>query len=115
MTPVASAPTSAPTPSIPKVTAAAPSASGKSSSPTGGDLPPPVSAADIDRAVQRLSELMSKTQRDLRFQVDEISGRTVITVLDATTKEIVRQIPAPQVLAVARHLEHVGALLDTRG
>ncbi len=73
-----------------------------------------MSRADIERSVQRLNELMSKTQRSLHFQIDEISGRTVITVLDATTNEVVRQIPSSEHLAVLRHLERVGALLDTR-
>jgi flagellar protein FlaG len=84
----------------------------------GRNLPPPeppVSAGDVERAVQRLSELMSETQRSLRFQVDELSGRTVITVLDAETQEVVRQIPSPELLAVMRHLERIGALLDTHG
>jgi flagellar protein FlaG len=58
---------------------------------------------------------MSETQRSLRFQIDEISGRTVITVLDKETHEVVRQIPPPEFLAVVRHLERVGALLDTHG
>lgn len=74
-----------------------------------------MSAADVERAIQRLSELISETQRSLRFQVDELSGRTVITVLDAETKEVVRQIPSPELLAVMRHLERFGALLDTHG
>jgi flagellar protein FlaG len=85
---------------------------------TGRNLPlpePPVSPADVARAVQRLTELMSETQRSLRFKVDEISGRTVITVLDKETHEVVRQIPPPEFLAVVRHLERVGALLDTHG
>jgi len=91
---------------------------GKPSPVAGENLPPPeppVSRADVERAVQRLTELVSETQRSLRFQVDELSGRTVITVLDATTHEVVRQIPAPELLAVMRHLERVGALLDARG
>jgi flagellar protein FlaG len=91
---------------------------GKTAPSTGRDLPPlepPVSAADVERAVQRLTELMGETQRSLRFQVDEISGRTVITVLDKETNEVVRQIPPPEFLAVVRHLERAGALLDTRG
>ena len=84
----------------------------------GRDLPPPeppVSRADVERAVERLTEIMSETQRSLRFQIDEVSGRTVITVLDETTNEVVRQIPSPELLAVMRHLERIGALLDTHG
>jgi len=60
-----------------------------------------------------LNEIMSETQRSLRFQVDEASGRTVITVLDEITKEVVRQIPSPELLTVMRHLARIGALLDT--
>jgi flagellar protein FlaG len=71
-------------------------------------------AVDVERAVRRLNELMNETQRSLRFQVDEISGRTVITVLDSETKEVVRQIPSPEWLEVVRRLEQAGALLDAR-
>jgi flagellar protein FlaG len=71
-------------------------------------------AVDAERAVQRLNELMNESQRSLRFQVDEISGRTVITVLDSETKEVVRQIPPPEWLEVVRRLEEAGSLLDAR-
>jgi flagellar protein FlaG len=103
-------------PAVPVSPSGAPA--GNTASVSGRDLPPPeppVSAADIERAVRRLTELMNETQRSLRFQVDELSGRTVITVLDAETNEVVRQIPSPEFLAVVRHLERVGALLDARG
>lgn len=71
-------------------------------------------AVDVERAVQHLNELMSDSQRSLRFQVDELSGRTVITVLDSETKEVVRQIPSPEWLEVVRRLEQAGALIDER-
>ena len=118
---VTAAPARTPAPTVqkPALPASPSGVPAGNSSPAGGrDLPPPeppVSRAEVERAVQRLSDLMSETQRSLRFQVDEISGRTVITVLDATTKEVVRQIPSPELLAVMRHLERVGALLDTHG
>jgi flagellar protein FlaG len=103
-------------PALPASPSGAPA--GKTSPVAGGSLPPPeppVSRVEIELAVQRLLELTSETQRSLRFQIDELSGRTVITVVDETTKEIVRQIPSPELLAVMRHLERVGALLDTQG
>jgi uncharacterized FlaG/YvyC family protein len=43
-----------------------------------------------------------------------LSGRTVITVLDARTKEVVRQIPSPEWLEVVRRLEQAGSLIDER-
>jgi flagellar protein FlaG len=91
---------------------------GKTVAPSGVNLPPPeppISLADVERAVQHLRQLIGETQRSLRFQVDELSGRTVITVLDETTKEIVRQIPAPEVLAIAEQLKRIGTLIDAHG
>ncbi len=118
---VTAAPARTPAPTVQKASQpASPNGepAGNTSPVVGRDLPPPeppVSAVEVERAVQRLNELMSETQRSLRFQVDELSGRTVITVLDATTKEVVRQIPSPEHLAILRHLESVGALLDVHG
>jgi flagellar protein FlaG len=96
-------------------TAPAPVPSGNDSLPAGGKLPvmePAELAVDVERAVARLNELMNQSQRSLRFQVDEISGRTVITVLDAETNEVVRQIPPPEWLEVVRRLAESGHLID---
>jgi flagellar protein FlaG len=76
--------------------------------------PPEMPAEDIEATVRRLNELMAERERSLSFHVDEASGRTVITVLDATTHEVVRQIPSEEVLALRRALETSGALLDVR-
>ena len=118
---VTAAPARTPAPTVQKpAPAASPNGApaGNTSPVAGRDLPPlepPVSRAEVERAVQRLTELMSETKRSLRFRIDELSGRTVITVLDETTNEVVRQIPSPELLAVMRHLERVGVLLDTHG
>jgi flagellar protein FlaG len=97
--------------------ATASTAAGKTPSPSGRRLPPPpepVAAQDLEETIRRLNELMSARQRNLSFHVDEASGRTVITVRDAVTEQVVRQIPAEEVLAVSRALEAAGALLDVR-
>jgi flagellar protein FlaG len=76
-------------------------------------LPPPEpETLDVAKAVERLNELSQSARRNLHFRVDEQSGRTVITVVNTATAEIVRQIPAEEVLAVARAFEAAGGLLD---
>ncbi len=119
-TSVTVAPARTPAPTVQKQAATSGTASvpgGNTASASGANLPPPpvqLSAADAERAIQHLRELAGETQRSLRFQIDEVSGRTVITVLDETTKEVVRQIPAPEVLAVAEQLKRFGSLVDAR-
>ena len=77
--------------------------------PVERKAPPP---PDITAAVRRLNQLMAERQRNLAFHVDEASGRTVITVLDATTSAVVRQIPSEEVLVLARALELERGLVD---
>jgi flagellar protein FlaG len=90
---------------------------GKPASRSGEDLPAARAAAasrDLERTLRKLNETMAAAQRNLSFRVDKGSGRTVITVLDAATKEVIRQIPSEEVLALSRALEASGALLDAQ-
>jgi len=91
---------------------------GKDAPVAGEDVPaePATSrpTVDVETTVRKLNELMAQRQRNLNFRVDEASGRTVITVLDATTKQIVRQIPAEEVLALAQAIEESTLLVDAR-
>lgn len=120
ITTVTAAPARTPAPSVP--TAIGPAKGlpgGNDRSAIGQQLPPPahvVAAEDVERAVHQLNEMMAKNRRSLRFQFDELSGRTIITVLDEETKEVVRQIPPPELLAITRRLEEQsGSLLDVVG
>lgn len=82
---------------------------------SGGNLPPPkVDAFDVAKAVERLNELAMEKARDLHFRVDEASGRTVITVINTATNEVVRQIPADEILNMARSMSVFGAIIDAQ-
>jgi len=91
--------------------------SGNAAAPSGESLPvrkpaDPPPAVDVAKAVERLNELMASHQRSLRFEVDASSGRTVITVINDATNEVVRQIPPPELLKIARNLDDLGSLVD---
>ena len=62
--------------------------------------------------MRKLNERLAASQRNLSFRIDEGSGRTVISVVDATTNQVIRQIPSQEVLDVSRALESTSALLD---
>lgn len=113
---VTAAPAGTSAPSVPRVDAQSDTVAptGNYVAASGANLPaaPPVPVVDVREAVERLNELMGSKQRSLRFQVDEGSGHTVITVINAATKEVVRQIPSAELLAIARNLEALGSLID---
>jgi flagellar protein FlaG len=59
----------------------------------------------VEEAVANLNEYVQSVQRDLQFRLDDNSGKTVITVYDRSTEEVVRQIPDDVVLRLARDLQ----------
>ena len=56
-------------------------------------------------AVTKLNDYIQNVQRDLEFQSDDSSGKTVITVVDRQTSEVVRQIPDDVALRLAQDLQ----------
>jgi flagellar protein FlaG len=73
--------------------------------PHGGKTSPPPEASDVHVDVEKLRAALDRfarqVRRELEFTVDEESGRTIITVRNKETGEVVRQIPPEEVLAMA--------------
>lgn len=74
-------------------------AGGKSGPADGKIVPPPPSRTkpEIEQITERLNMATSSISRDLRFEVDLDSGRSIIQVLDRETGELIRQIPPEKV------------------
>ena len=64
-----------------------------------------VSAEQLEKAVDKLNELMKDGQRSLAFSVDSDSEEVVVKVMDKTTDEVIRQIPNEEALRFAEHVE----------
>lgn len=63
---------------------------------------------ELVAAVSDVNDFVQQIRRELQFSIDKESGRTVVKVINAETDEVVRQIPAEEVLSIARHLEQAG-------
>lgn len=66
---------------------------------------------NVSEAVERLNEQMRRSARGLNFSVDKVADRTVITVKDTHSGEVVRQIPDEALLRVAHNIEEIKGLL----
>jgi flagellar protein FlaG len=72
-----------------------------------------VSNEQLSKMVQELNDKMQSLDTSLSFSVDQETKRVVIKVIDDATKEVVRQIPAEQMLEVSHHISEVlGMLVD---
>ena len=66
---------------------------------------------DNTQVVRQLNAFVENSQRTLRFSVDAATGRTVMTVVNANTQEVIRQVPQAEKLALARNLDSLRGLL----
>lgn len=72
----------------------------------------PAAEADseqLQQAMDKIRDSIPPVARNLRFSVDEDTGRTVVKVVDPSTDEVIRQIPSEEVLAIAKDLENFSA------
>jgi flagellar protein FlaG len=65
----------------------------------------------LQEKVAELNDYMQNLSRQLRFQVDEKSGDTVVQVIDSETDKLVRQIPSQEVLDVRDAIERYKGIL----
>jgi flagellar protein FlaG len=65
---------------------------------------PAPSATEVKAAARQIEAYMRTLGRSLEFRVDDATGRTVVTVRDSSTGDVVRQIPTEQVLRIAESL-----------
>jgi flagellar protein FlaG len=64
----------------------------------------PASNQQVLEAVAKLKDYVQSIERDLDFELDEESGITIIRVFDASTSELIRQMPGEAAVSLAQKL-----------
>jgi flagellar protein FlaG len=74
------------------------------------DQPAPPRRKEVQAAADRLNKALESLNRDLAISVHEDSGKLIVEVTDPGTGEVVRQIPAEQVLEVEKSIDKIVGL-----
>jgi flagellar protein FlaG len=72
---------------------------------------PGVESKQIYRAAESINRQLQTVAPNLRFSVDEDTGKTVVRVVDTGTGETIRQVPSEEVLAISRSIDRLQGLL----
>ena len=59
----------------------------------------------VHQAVANINKSLQSLSQDVEFSVDHDSNRTIVKVIDQHTKEVLRQIPTPEALQIAKSLD----------
>jgi flagellar protein FlaG len=65
------------------------------------------SVVEVEQALGDISEFMQNRNTQLAFSVDESTDRNVVTVKDASSGDVIRQIPSEEVLKFAERINEL--------
>ena len=60
---------------------------------------------NFSELLSQLNQQLSASNMSVRFAQDELANRSVFTLQDSTSGELVRQVPAEEVLAISRNIQ----------
>ncbi len=65
----------------------------------------------LQEATHRANQTVAGLRSDLQFSIDDATGTSVVKLIDVKTKEVIRQIPAQEMLVIAKRLDELQGLL----
>lgn len=94
--------------STPAIAGTAPATDQTSVGTTGTPSPgsdPTTDPKDLAAAIARAEKAVNSQVRDFSFSIHEKTGEVVVRIIDRESKEVIRQIPAEEMLRIAEHLQ----------
>jgi flagellar protein FlaG len=87
--------------------------SGQVNDVAGQDVKDDKDTRQLTDAVDTINKTLSSMNKGIEFSVDEETRLRVVKVVDKDTKEVVRQFPSEEVIAIAKALDKLQGLLVT--
>lgn len=69
------------------------------------------SEAQLQGAVNAANDFIKPITNSVEFSLDKDSDKMIVKVMDNATKEVIRQIPSVEMLAIAKALDKIQGLL----
>lgn len=69
-----------------------------------------ISREQIDKAMNEVKKVLDPLARNLQFSIDDSTGRTVVKVIDASTHQVIRQIPSEEILEMTKAMDSLTGL-----
>jgi len=69
------------------------------------------STEKLSQAIKEINKTLQSFSVGVEFSMDSDTHETVIKVVDTQTKDVIRQIPSPEVLDIAKALDKIQGLL----
>ena len=70
-----------------------------------------ISRERVEEAAAKIQQFATSLDRDLNIRFDANSRTTTLLVTDPKSNEVIRQIPAPEVVELGRTIDYLSSLL----
>jgi flagellar protein FlaG len=71
------------------------------------------SQTELDKSIEQIQVMMDLRQRSVQFSTDNESGTNVVKVVDSESGDVIRQMPAEELLSFMRNLTRMmGTFID---
>jgi flagellar protein FlaG len=74
-------------------------------------LPQVNTATQLSKALENINKMLQTVSPGVEFTVDDENHRTIIKVVDQENKQVLRQIPSEEAIAIANALDKLQGLL----
>jgi flagellar protein FlaG len=82
------------------------------SAQSSATAPPAKGSDDVRKAAQQVNAALKATSSsDLQFSVEGDNKNVVVRVVDSQTKELIRQIPSEEMVAISKAMDNLSGLL----
>ena len=71
---------------------------------------PPADREKVEAATRIVRDFVEPINSNLEFSLDDDTGQMVVKIIDRATKEVIRQMPSEEMLAVAKTLDSIKGL-----
>lgn len=71
----------------------------------------PVDPEALKQAAEKINKTIQSMATNLQFTVDDDLQMPIVRVMDSSTKEVIRQIPTEEVVAIAKALDKLQGLI----
>lgn len=85
----------------------------KTKAPESAQAPSPAQQPDrekVETATRSVREFVQPVNSNLEFSIVEDTGQLVVKIIDRSTKELIRQMPSEEMLAIAKALDNIKGL-----
>ena len=73
--------------------------------------PAPPDRQKAAQAAQEINDFLKSSSAGIEFQVDNQSDRVIVRVVDSETRQLIRQVPTEEMVAISHALDRMTGLL----